>query len=735
LYARHGEEAALLERQVDEVRAEATDRLRTVGVDGSPSSLFDVLRLNVGGDSSFATTRKTLTCLGHSRLAELFSGRWDSALPRDEAGRIFLDFDPVQFRALLDWLGDVCRTGPSAEIPNPEESMATNDRWGFGALCSLLRLMPPPSSSASVLANTEVEAQTPLVSLAEPVVESATVPDGSLLTPTSAAQLHRMLGNAPGCKKFVLLHRASTDGFTAAAFHAHCDGVARTVTVARSVGGFIFGGYSGSAAWGNQGQWAASDGAFLFRLDGPGVSAPSKHALVQNPGHAIYCHGGHGPTFGAGHDLYIQNSAGIGGATNVTATSNLGASYSQVSEGGEAGITTLAESSSVTVVEWEVFSVEVQPSVENLLKEALSVPGETPECQALLSKVRDLLTVARADQHLLKRRRNELATRRAHLEHDIEFMTKFINTPGSEHQIVHLNISGKTMATVRSTLTQCAGSLLASKFGPRWCLQDEDVVDGGVFFDLSPALFGTVLQFLRLKRLCGDDLDSKDLSAPPVPLISVSAFDRLLDYLSMKEYVPLAVLDSVLLAHEQIATVRVWLSTNNRELNRAQLLHRASRDGFTASSFHNHCDGHSHSLVVARSAAGFLFGAYSGSATWGSTGAYTASEDAFVFRLSGPGVATPSKHPLVQNPWTMYCHMGYGPTFGGGHDLCIQNAAGTNGTATSSMGHTYSQQAEGGAVTVTTLAESNSFPVTDYEVFALAPISSTLTDITDTIPT
>jgi hypothetical protein len=531
-----------------------------------------------------------------------------------------------------------------------------------------------------------------------------------------------MLGNAPGCKKFVLLHRASTDGFTAAAFHAHCDGVARTVTVARSVGGFIFGGYSGSAAWGNQGQWAPSDGAFLFRLDGPGVNTPSKHPLVQNPGHAIYCHGGHGPTFGAGHDLYIQNSAAIGGATNVTATSNLGATYSQVSEGGEAGITTLAESSSVTVVEWEVFSVEVQPSVENLLKEALSVPGESPECQTLLSQVRELLTVARSDQNSLKRRRNELATRRAHLEDDIEFMTKFINTPGSEHQIVHLNISGKNMATVRSTLTQCAGSLLASKFGPRWCLQDEDVVDGGVFFDLSPALFGTVLQFLRLKRLCGDDLD---LSAPPVPLISVSAFDRLLDYLSMKEYVPLAVLDSVLLAHEQIATLRVWLSANNRELNRAQLLHRASRDGFTASSFHSHCDGQSHTLVVARSAAGFLFGAYSGFATWGSTGAYTASEDAFVFRLSGPGVVSPSKHPLVQNPWTMYCHTGYGPTFGGGHDLCIQNAAGTSGTATSSMGHTYSQQAEGAAVTVTTLAESNSFPVTDYEVFALAQISPT----------
>jgi len=543
-----------------------------------------------------------------------------------------------------------------------------------------------------------------------------TVPEGSsLLTPTLRAHLSSMLGSTPESKRLVLLHRASRDSFTAAAFHAHCDGHSRTVTVAQSTGGFIFGGYSGSAAWGNQGQWAPSDGAFLFRLAGPGVQVPSRHPLVQNPGHAIYCHGGHGPTFGAGHDLYIQNSAG----THSSLISNLGATYSQQAEGGVITLASLAESSSTTITEWEVFSVEVQPTVDGLLKEALSVPGELPESRRVLEQVRAVLAVARAGGHSQQRAREDIAAKRAHLERDVEFMKKFINTPGTEHQIVQLNVSGKAMATMRSTLTQCAGSLLASKFGPRWSVLDEDIVDGGVFFDLSPALFSTILQFLRLKRLCGE----LDISAPPVPRSSVQTFDRLLDYLSMREYVPIALLDSVLLSLDQVATLQGWLMAGVRELRQANLLHRASRDGFTAAAFHAHCDGVPHTLTVARSAGGYLFGGYAGTAAWSSQGQYTASEGAFLFRLAGPGVHLPSKHPLAQNPWNaIYSPGGYGPTFGGGHDLCIQNSTDARVAVTSNLGHTYSQQAEGAGVQLTTLAESHSFDVVEWEVFSVARV-------------
>jgi len=306
-------------------------------------------------------------------------------------------------------------------------------------------------------------------------------------------------------------------------------------------------------------------------------------------------------------------------------------------------VTTLAESNSMTVTDWEVFAVEPQPSVDRLLREAASVPGESAECR-----------------------------------------------------------------------------ILASKFGPRWSMHDEDIVDGGVFFDVSPALFSTILQFLRLRRLCGDILD---IGAPPVPRDRFGAFDRLLDYLSMKDYVPINVLDSTLLIHEHTVTLGSWLlNTGSPDLMQARLLHRASRDGFTAAAFHTNCDGRAHTLIVARSAGGFLFGGYSGTAVWGSQGQYTASEGAFLFRLAGPEVPCPSRHPLIQNPWNaIYCPGGYGPTFGGGHDLCIQNSAANTVTATSNLGHTYSQQAEGnGSITLTTLAESSSVAITEWEVFGLA---------------
>ena len=50
------------------------------------------------------TTRATLTRLRTSTLAIMFSGRWEHRLTRDEQGRIFLDFNPVLFRHLLEQL-------------------------------------------------------------------------------------------------------------------------------------------------------------------------------------------------------------------------------------------------------------------------------------------------------------------------------------------------------------------------------------------------------------------------------------------------------------------------------------------------------------------------------------------------------------------------------------------------------------------------------------------------------
>jgi hypothetical protein len=64
---------------------------------------IDVFQLNVGGEI-ITTTRQTLTKIPKSILSLLFYGRWDHKLQRDPEGNIFLDFNPILFRHLLDQL-------------------------------------------------------------------------------------------------------------------------------------------------------------------------------------------------------------------------------------------------------------------------------------------------------------------------------------------------------------------------------------------------------------------------------------------------------------------------------------------------------------------------------------------------------------------------------------------------------------------------------------------------------
>jgi hypothetical protein len=56
----------------------------------------DQIQLNVGG-VGVVVKRSVLTMFPESKLAVLFSGRWDKKLLRDKKNRIFLDVDPVCF--------------------------------------------------------------------------------------------------------------------------------------------------------------------------------------------------------------------------------------------------------------------------------------------------------------------------------------------------------------------------------------------------------------------------------------------------------------------------------------------------------------------------------------------------------------------------------------------------------------------------------------------------------------
>jgi hypothetical protein len=121
--------------------------------------------------------------------------------------------------------------------------------------------------------------------------------------------------------KWTLLYRGTRDGFGANDFHSKCDNHSNTITVLKPNGSsYIFGGFT-SINWDCSSVWKSDPNAFLFSLTNKD-NQPSKMRQL-NITHSIFCHSSYGPTFGAGHDIYICNAAN----TTAGSQSNLGNSY------------------------------------------------------------------------------------------------------------------------------------------------------------------------------------------------------------------------------------------------------------------------------------------------------------------------------------------------------------------------------------------------------------------------
>ena len=63
--------------------------------------------------------RETLCVCRGSFLAELFSGRWDQLLQKDDQSQFFLDIDPAVFEIVLAWLRDCKIESPTRPASCP----------------------------------------------------------------------------------------------------------------------------------------------------------------------------------------------------------------------------------------------------------------------------------------------------------------------------------------------------------------------------------------------------------------------------------------------------------------------------------------------------------------------------------------------------------------------------------------------------------------------------------------
>ena len=130
--------------------------------------------------------------------------------------------------------------------------------------------------------------------------------NSQILTPQMHRDLLKLIEFDPSTHKFKLLHRASEGGFSAAAFHATCDNVGHTLTLAKSTSNWVFGGYT-EVKWhsASTSKYERDPNAFIFSLT-------NKHNLplmmrCTDADHAVCVNVRRGPVFG--HDLSLLNDS------------------------------------------------------------------------------------------------------------------------------------------------------------------------------------------------------------------------------------------------------------------------------------------------------------------------------------------------------------------------------------------------------------------------------------------
>jgi len=99
---------------------------------------------------------------------------------------------------------------------------------------------------------------------------------------------------------FLLIYRGTVDGLQAETFHKKCDWVTPTLTLIETTNGFIFGGFT-TVPWRHYGDYVYDHQAFIFSL-----TLKAKHSTQKDKKFSVFPHRDFGPTFGGGHDIYIE---------------------------------------------------------------------------------------------------------------------------------------------------------------------------------------------------------------------------------------------------------------------------------------------------------------------------------------------------------------------------------------------------------------------------------------------
>ncbi|KAL9951567.1 hypothetical protein ACROYT_G044251 [Oculina patagonica] len=278
-------------------------------------------------------------------------------------------------------------------------------------------------------------------------------------------------------------------------------------------------------------------------------------------------------------------------------------------------------------------------------------------------------------------------------------------------KMVKLNVGGHLFSTSLETLTKDPGTMLHAMFSGRFDTKPSE--DGTYFIDRDGTHFRYILNYLRTEKLTVPE--DKIIREELLTEAEFYQVEGIIKVLTPKPE-PKPFTDSKILSSDQCQTLMNWVKESRVLKNiSGNLLHRASRNGWAASTFHSNCDNKGATVTVVKSG-NYIFGGYTDQ-SWDSSGGVTKrAPDSFLFSLVNPSGLPPTKMPLVagREGNAIYCNSSYGPTFGGGHDLRIPNSPNSNSCYVN-LNNTY--QCPTGQNNTTFFTGNQNFTISEMEVF------------------
>ena len=158
--------------------------------------------------------------------------------------------------------------------------------------------------------------------------------------------------------------------------------------------------------------------------------------------------------------------------------------------------------------------------------------------------------------------------------------------------------------------------------------------------------------------------------------------------------------------------VNDWLDPYSEKKITSEILFRTNVDGDGSNNFHNKCNGKGPTITFIKTTTGKRIGGFA-NISWASTNNYREDPNAFIFSLDAC-----QKFVQYRNQGSaIYDYSGYGPTFGGGHDICIANGCKSNSSSYCNSNHTYGFFNSYNMIHNGT--QNTAFQVADYEVYLI----------------